>query len=144
MSELIRDTVLGHAIRIITRKKALPYEEDKDPSLWERYIDMEKSRNMAHHGYTDPADEEKEEENSDSNGNNEGLQPRQENNQGSPVLRTSRTSSDTRVASTDQQYNEVGGVPVDPEKGRDAAIVTWFSDSDPEVSSIILKRPKSS
>ena len=69
---------------------------------------------------------------------------RQENNQGSPVLRTSRTSSDTRVASTDQQYNEVGGVPVDPEKGRDAAIVTWFSDSDPEVSSIILKRPKSS
>jgi DHA1 family multidrug resistance protein-like MFS transporter len=144
MSELIRDTVLGHAIRIITRQKALPYEEDKNPSLWEQYINKEKSGNMVHHGHTGPADEEKEEENSDSNGKNEGLQPRQENNQGIPVLRSSRTSSDTRVASTDQQYNEVSGVPVDPEKGRDATSVTWFSDSDPEVSTIILKRPKSS
>lgn len=43
MKELIRDTVLGHFLRLITKGKVLPYAEDRDPSLWERYIDKEKS-----------------------------------------------------------------------------------------------------
>jgi len=130
MSELIRDTIFGHAIRIITHQKALPYPEDKDHSLWEQYVSKEKSGNLAHHGHTRRAEEESSEKTNDD-GNNEGLQPRQDDN---GVLRSSRNSSDTRVASTEQQLNEVSGVPVDLEKGRDVTIVTWFSDADPEVS----------
>lgn len=137
MSELIRDTLFGHVIRMITRRRVLPFAEDKDPSLWERYVDKDKSGTMAHHGGTGPAEENDEETNYNSNGNDERLQPRDENNQGAPVLRSSRNSSDTRVASTDQQYNAVSGVPVDPEKGRNATIVVWFSDGDPQVSSVM-------
>jgi DHA1 family multidrug resistance protein-like MFS transporter len=36
----------------------------------------------------------------------------------------SRNTSDTRVESRDQQRNDVSGVVVDPEKGKDVSIVT--------------------
>jgi MFS transporter, DHA1 family, multidrug resistance protein len=52
MIELIRDTVFGHLLRPTSKGKVLPYEEDRDPSLWKRYIDTEKSGRMAHHGHT--------------------------------------------------------------------------------------------
>jgi DHA1 family multidrug resistance protein-like MFS transporter len=131
MKELIRDTVLGHALRIATRNKVLPFEEERDPELWKRYIDKEKSGRMAHHGTT--AEEEKEEnakdaERNDENGERQGVQdPRYRHN--------SRDSSDTRVASHDARRNEFSDVPLDPEKGKDVTIVTWYSDTDPEVYS---------
>lgn len=45
-----------------------------------------------------------------------------------------RNSSDTRVGSADNgRTNDVSGVSVDPEKGRDVSIVTWYGNNDPEV-----------
>jgi DHA1 family multidrug resistance protein-like MFS transporter len=142
MLELIRDTTLGHFLRIVSRQKFLQYAEDRDPSLWERYVDKEKSGNMAHHGHVGPSDEQDEmkegdETNGDSSTNNTSQQNEQRHvstltNTGLP---SSRNSSDTRVDSQDiEQYNEVSGVRVDPEKGRDITIVTWYSGTDPEVS----------
>ncbi|KAE8453818.1 hypothetical protein EG329_009330 [Mollisiaceae sp. DMI_Dod_QoI] len=128
MKELFRDTITGHAIRLLTKRKVLQYEEERDPSLWKRYIDKEKSGRMAHHGHTGEVEEgaQKEEEVNDIDGQR---QTGAERNRGS----ASTESSDTRVGSPDdRRWNEVSGVVVDPEKGRDATIVTWFSDDDPE------------
>ena len=126
MKELVRDTVFGHALRLLTRGKVLQYEEDRDPSLWKRYIHKEKSGRMADHGHTGEANAE--------NGDSDSSDSRQrgtENNQQS----SGRPSSDTRVASSDQprRRNEASGVLVDPEKGKDVTIISWFSENDPEV-----------
>jgi hypothetical protein len=129
MKELFRDTVTGHAIRLLTKGRVLQYEEERDSSLWRRYVDKEKSGRMAHHGHTGEAKEQDEEKQDDKDG-------RQPNNGDNP-----RDSDDTRVDSPENtRRNEVSGViVVDPEKGRDATIVTWFSDDDPEVDSSVLR-----
>jgi DHA1 family multidrug resistance protein-like MFS transporter len=129
MKELVRDTVLGHFLRIVTRGKVLPYEEDRDPSLWERYIDKEKSGRMAHHGHTE---EEQDEEEADASDDSTQQQQRAGAGEGNATANT-RDSSDTEVGSDDVQRNEVSGHPIDPEKGRDVSVVTWFGDDDPEV-----------
>jgi hypothetical protein len=41
--ELFRDTVAGQLLRVVARGKVLQYEEDRDPSVWKRYVDKEKS-----------------------------------------------------------------------------------------------------
>jgi DHA1 family multidrug resistance protein-like MFS transporter len=46
MKELFRDTVVGHAVRIITKGKVMSYEEERDPSIWKRYVDKKKSGQM--------------------------------------------------------------------------------------------------
>lgn len=135
MKELIRDTIFGHFLRIITKKKVLLYEEERDPELWKRYIHHEKSSNMARHGQTAVPEELKDEEKGEqSNDNNEQRPVGEERNQD-----RHRNSSDTRVGSYDNtRRNEASGTVVDPEKGRDLTIVHWFGDNDPEVCSCLL------
>ena len=38
MTELIRDTILGHTLRLITGKRVLLYEEEKQPEIWQKYV----------------------------------------------------------------------------------------------------------
>jgi DHA1 family multidrug resistance protein-like MFS transporter len=131
MKELIRDTVFGHFLRIITKKKALPYEEERDPELWKQYIHHEKSANMARYGQVD-VPESNNEEGEQSNDNNSGDQ-RPIGNERNQDHRH-RNSSDTRVGSQDNtRRNDASGAVIDSEKGRDLTIVHWFGDNDPEV-----------
>lgn len=60
MKELFRDTVTGHFLRIISGGKILPFEEDRDPSIWKKYVHVEKSGHMAHHGTLEPEAEDEE------------------------------------------------------------------------------------
>jgi DHA1 family multidrug resistance protein-like MFS transporter len=131
MKELVRDTVVGHLLRSVTRGKVLRFEEERDPSLWKRYVDKEKSGRMAHHG---DVEEEKKEEQEGNDTSNENMHEQQRAGvaEGDTTANT-RNSSDTRVGSGEARRNEVSGVPVDPEKGRDVSIVSWFGDNDPEV-----------
>jgi DHA1 family multidrug resistance protein-like MFS transporter len=39
----MRDSVAGHAIRLFTNGRFFKYAEEKDPSLWKRYTNPEKS-----------------------------------------------------------------------------------------------------
>ena len=39
MTELIRDTAFGHLVRFVSRGKLLQYAEERDPSLYTRFID---------------------------------------------------------------------------------------------------------
>jgi MFS transporter, DHA1 family, multidrug resistance protein len=132
MKELIRDTIPGHLLRLATGRKVLQYEEERDPSLWKRYVDKEKSGRLAHHGNTEEEVEEKKEEANESGDGNSGAHKRDSVAERNNTSNT-RNSSDTRVGSGDAQRNEICGVPIDPEKGRDVSLVTWFGYDDPEV-----------
>lgn len=119
MSELIRDTTLGHFLRFITRKRVLLYPEEKDPEIWKKYVNKQKSANMASHGQLQqPEDDEKKDENNTQN-------------RSSSPSGSSRSSSTIRDDSA--QVNEASGRPVDSEKGQDAFVVDWYGPDDPEV-----------
>ncbi|KAI0482647.1 MFS transporter [Xylariaceae sp. FL0804] len=103
--ELLRDTVAGHALRLLTGGRVLKYPEEVDPSVWERYVHAEKSANMARFGETAAPTP--------------------------PGGESSTTSSATHV---DPQA-VVHGQPVrsiDSEKGKDYFIVDWYGPHDPE------------
>lgn len=107
MAELIRDTVAGHLVRLLTRGKYLQYAEENDPSLWKQYLSEEKTMRMARHGHPGQISHE----------------------EPSP---SSEESSRTRRGSDNQQTNQATGHPIDPEKGRDMNVVDWFDEHDPE------------
>jgi len=130
MKDLFRDTLTGDFFHVISKGKFLPYAEDKDPSLWKRYVDKEKSGRMARHGTT--GEERNEEEKGDDGSSSDNAE---QGTNDAYNEQDTRNSSNTRVDSGEQPRNDVSGVKVDPEKGRDVTIVTWFSDNDPEVRS---------
>ena len=113
MIELIRDTVFGHLVRIVSGGKILPFAEDRDPSLWRRYVHDEKTQRMAHHGHTEE-------------------QPEEERQEGARRSSSGRTST-TRAGNEDEMRTNALGHKVDPEQGKDTAVVGWYSDHDPEV-----------
>lgn len=122
MAELIRDTVFGHFVRLITKGRVLQYAEEKDPELWKKYTDREQTKDMALFG------------------NPEGIfsEEKQDREDTSP---SSGNSSQTRTADEDSQehnqfHSTITGQRVDTEKGRDATMVTWFSDDDSEVCAL--------
>ena len=130
MSDLFRDTVFGHAVRFITKARYLQFVEEKDPSIWKQYIDRNQTKNMALYGRPDDdAIEEKQkresapvsESPSQANGNANGADRSEE-------------SSQTRAGDGEHQLSStMTGQKIDPEKGRDVTMVTWFGDDDPEV-----------
>ena len=125
MADLIRDTAFGHLIRFVTRSKYLQYAEERDPSIWTRYIDEKKSAHLAHHGDTNSPEDGaaieglggvRTRENGGHDSENGG--------------HDSETSSQTRVG--EEGVNHASGVKVDTEKGKDVHLVTWYGDNDPE------------
>ena len=117
MAELIRDTVFGHFVRLITNHRCLQYAEERDPKLWKQYLDREQTKNMALYGNT--------------NGPSEDEKPEKEG-----VNTPSGESSETKVEEEEREQqlsSTITGQAIDPEKGRDVTMVTWFGDNDPEV-----------
>lgn len=106
--DLIRDSPFGHIVRLLTRNKVFPYPEERDPSLWKKYVHKEKSAHMAHHGSVEPPEDADADELKDLRG-----------------VRT-RDDSEETVA---EGYNEASGARVDPEKGRDKHVVDWYVNS---------------
>jgi len=126
--ELFRDTTAGHFIRLLSGGKILPYEENRDPSIWKKYVDMQKSANMADHGTADP------EENEENGSDNDDSRDREDNSletNHQDATASGRTSA-TRADDGEGRINDVSGKRIDAEKGRDVAIVSWYSDQDPE------------
>lgn len=119
MSELLRDTALGHFLRLVTGKKVLLYPEEKDPEVWKKYVNKEKSANMATHGQVEPPeDDEKKDESAP---------------QSRSPSRTPSSGSSSTIRDDSGQVNEASGRPIDPEKGQDSFVVDWYGPDDPEV-----------
>jgi hypothetical protein len=110
--DIVRDSPFGHIVRLITRNKVFQYPEERDPSLWKKYVSQEKSGYMAHHGSAEAP-----EEYSDELRNARGIRERE-------------SDEDTQVG---DDVNEASGVRVDPEKGKDKHVVDWYGPEDPAV-----------
>jgi MFS transporter, DHA1 family, multidrug resistance protein len=124
MSDLFRDSTAGQLIRLVTRNRVLQYPEERDSTLYEKYINVEKSANLARTGTTKskPSDESEKAKKLDQ----------------SPVLApedqaSSANSSTSTLADPNALVNVPSGQPVDPERGRDGHVVDWFGDNDQEV-----------
>lgn len=113
MSGLFRDTFFGHVLRYISGQRLLPYEEDKDPSIWQKYVHKEKTARIARQGHTGEGGVDEEKDADTAGPDSAGT--------GSPN------------GDQDGTHNEVSGVKVDPEKGKDVNIIDWFGPDDPEV-----------
>ena len=132
MSELIRDTVFGHILRFLTKGKVLQYAEEKDPSLWKQYLDRDQTKHMALYGHTgDETPEEKQERESSptdgtqSSGNGNG--------NGKEAKHSDESSRSCAEGGEPPLSSTITGQKIDPEKGRDTTIVTWYGDNDQEV-----------
>jgi len=112
--ELIRDTVFGHALRLVSGDKILPYAENRDPSLWKRYVHTEKTAHMAHHGSPGP----EEGRGDDSN---------------SPHDSQTAVRTATGCSRNEDVPRNAFGHKVDQEKGKDTNVVHWYGEYDPEV-----------
>ena len=117
MSELFRDTVVGQLLRLVTGRRILQFPEERDSSIWQKYLNPEKSANMAIHGSTAPPSAE--EKDADV-----GLPADQEPEPPSGDIPTPSSAS-TSVDYDNVLVNTLSGTRIDPEKGRDAHIVDW-------------------
>lgn len=48
---LLQDSTFGQVVRLVSGYRFVKYEEEKDPSLWRRYGNLEKSGRLACHGH---------------------------------------------------------------------------------------------
>ncbi|PYI11074.1 MFS general substrate transporter [Aspergillus sclerotiicarbonarius CBS 121057] len=115
MSGLVHDSILGNLIRLASRGRWFQYPEEKNPALWQQYVNHDKSGRMAYTGHLEPEnvpEDVPEPDRADS---------------GSMTRVPSSTWSDNG-----RRYQGMTGVNIDPEKGRDTVIVDWWDDHDPE------------
>lgn len=126
MSDLIRDSAFGHIVRLVTKRKYLQYPEEKDPELWTKYVNQEKSGYAAYHGSTEAPE--------NANDVEELTQAHGVRN------RDQRHDSDDSSRTVGNGVNETSGVRVDPEKGRDYHVVDWYGPDDPAVCPSSINR----
>lgn len=117
MSDLFRDAPVGQLLRWVSGNKWLQYPEEKDPSIWKKYVDKEQSANMAMYGQSaQPEDNEKNEDDDQNR---------------TPSSERHGSNSSGTLAENDQETNEMSGKRVDPEKGRNLDMVYWEGPDDP-------------
>lgn len=122
----MRDTAFGEVVRLITRNRVFKYPEEEDPEHWKNYLNEEKSGWLAYHGQTQPPE----------NASEETLQHAQRMRTGSGQANNGglpRDSTQTDATYIDGTYNEVSGMKVDPEKGKDKHLIDWYDENDREV-----------
>jgi MFS transporter, DHA1 family, multidrug resistance protein len=123
MYDLLRDTFFSRCVRLASGGRLFKYPEEQDPTMWQRYIDTEKSKHMARHGKPTPPEGAEQEKQGSTAGPSQDNRPRD-----------SRTSSATQVVNETHDALFNGNKRhVDPEKGKDSYIVSWYGDNDPEV-----------
>lgn len=112
MATLLQDSTFGHMVRILTKRRCFRYAEEKDPSLWRRHVNLEKSGRLAYHGRMDsvsiPEDHQ-----------------------------LALSESVTRIPSTawthrGHNFQGLTGVRINPEQGKDVNVIDWWDENDPE------------
>lgn len=123
MLGFLRDTVLGHLIRLCGGRKLVPYPEELDPDVWTRYINHEKSNNLARYGTAsgEPKDGKEDEETGNASKPHESSD--------SEKMENRQNSSASTLA---EQHTTPTDKTVDPEKGQDKLVVDWYGPDDPE------------
>ncbi|KAF2255830.1 multidrug resistance protein-like protein [Trematosphaeria pertusa] len=113
--DLIRDSTFGHLVRLASKGRIFSYAEERDTSLWKKFVNEEKSGYIAHHGDTSPPSDYSKEE-----------------------LRGVRTGDDDYAYPSahadlpEERYNEASDVRIDSEKGKDLHVIDWYGPDDPD------------
>ncbi|KAF2428853.1 multidrug resistance protein-like protein [Tothia fuscella] len=131
MSGLFRDTLFGHIVRLVTRKRYLQYLEEKDEHAWKQYLNEEKSGHAAHHGTTEPEEKDSDDEKEDYERHGLGGVRTRDNNEAQNNRHESSPDSHASSGTRTEGYNHASGVKVDPEKGKDIHVIE-FTGNDPE------------
>lgn len=118
--DIIRDSTFGQIVRLATGGKVFQYEEERNPEVWKKYVDKDKSANMAQHGQVELPQEEMEKEGE--------VGDRPEEDRPDQLRHDSGSSASTAVGTEGLRK----GAKVDQEKGRDVLIVDWYGPEDPE------------
>lgn len=121
-SDLIRDSFFGHCCRLLTGGAVFQYPEEKDPTYWLRYINVDKSRHMARHGR--PTAPPLDSDDDDVERKKEAVVVK-ETSDGAIIESSTRADGDV-----DGDDGETGG----SFRGREEKIVDWDGPDDPEVS----------
>ena len=146
MAELFRDTVFGHLVRFVTKGRYLQFIEEKDPALWKRYLDREQTQNMALFGHADlTTNEEKEKDINAGTPPDPATPPAAASDAPTPSDETSGSLNQEKTQEDierrqGQMHSTLTNQKLDTEKGRDATMVTWFGDDDPEVGNALLNK----
>ena len=130
MTTLIQDSIAGHFLRILTNARFFKYAEERDPSLWKRYTNIEKSSRLAYHGRTGSVNIP----------DGDTLRPSGSSESGA---RAGADAGARRIPSSawwhgGSQFQGLTGTRIDPEKGKDVYLVDWWDENDPEVCFIFL------
>lgn len=144
MADLLRDTTLGHMIRLLSNSRYLKYAEESDPSVAELYFVEKRSAQAGVSACHDQDIHKAQEHSNRSAAFTDGS---------SDSNKDAASSSDGASASEAQrviQYSSEGRSnigEVNP-RGEDASrvqsgtqrIVTWYSSHDPENVSVCYRR----
>jgi MFS transporter, DHA1 family, multidrug resistance protein len=128
MTELIRDTAFGQLVRLVSRNRYFQFPEERNPSLWKKYVNVEKSANAARYGQLEEPENEVEEDSEKYKRENDGMRHQHQQD----ATRSTR-SNERSPSSQSTAVNSIAGVRVDPEKGKDVHVVDWYGPDDPEV-----------
>ena len=120
MSDLMRYTVFGHFLRLISRGKLLPWAEQKDSPIVKKYTAVKPENDDASNGLRKRNSKE------DLTGENRG------------PLGSPSDSTSTVTVSSDHNVDTNTGTRADKEKGQDLYLIE-FSEDDPEVSGTKLR-----
>lgn len=136
MDELIRDTAFGQIIRLVSGRRLLPYDDELITADWSKYVHKEKSGFMAKHGQPFPPEGQQ----NDFTRELKAEQDEEATLQGdqNKTTRTpSRTTSDPSQNSG-ATVNDISGVEIDADLGKDSYVVDWTGPDDPDARHIPL------
>jgi DHA1 family multidrug resistance protein-like MFS transporter len=133
MKETLRDTVFGQLLRAVFGHEILPYPEELDPSIWQKYVHVDKSGWMARHGTTEPHNYLIDKLKADDESKGPRLQANKVNDLEAPTSQSLSRASSTSENSETRLVNEISGIVVDPAKGKDVYVVDWSGTDDPQV-----------
>lgn len=133
MYDLVRDSTFGRLVRLATGSKVFSYPEERDPSLWKKYVHEEKSGFAAHHGHTGPHREGSYAEPTIQPLG--GIRTREGMNDGmaSDGSASSERTLRGQLPDDGHTYNNASGMRVDPEKGKDIHVIDWYGPDDADV-----------
>lgn len=119
MTQLVRDSIFGQFLHLVSDGKVLQYREQKDPSLWQTRVLGEKSSGRPLARDTKEVGGNLNVERAVARNNDDG---------------NTHSSSSTVVPDDDDALPEASTRRASAEKGVDPNLVDWYGPDDPEVN----------
>ena len=140
VADLIRDSAFGHIVRLVSGNKLFQYPEEHDPTLANRYYNVEKTRNIARYGQVTRPDDADDDDNEKKRHPSDSEEASRMPSGAQTPMNGAANDTDSAMTTVplEAQVSNVVGAKVDPEKGRDLTVVDWDGPDDPEVIRLLF------